>query len=105
VDREAIDAMSKAVEAAPPVWAMMDSILADLPENREDIKETLVRAQSVTQQLKTDISLLQDGTYVERKSIRNDAYLFVKVSFRLTLFIVGSLNSSSGVSAGSLPLN
>jgi hypothetical protein len=81
VDKEAIDAMSKVVEAAPPVWAMMDSILADLPENREDIKETLVRAQSVTQQLKTDISLLQDGTNVERKSLRNDAYLFVKVSF------------------------
>ena len=81
VDKEAIDAMSKAVEAAPPVWAMMDSILADLPENREDIKETLVKAQTVTQQLKTDISLLQDGMNVERKSLRNDAYLFVKVSF------------------------
>ena len=81
VDREAIDAMSKAVEAAPPVWATMDSILADLPENQEDIKETLIKAQNVTQQLKADISLLQDGTYVERKSLRNDAYLFVKVSF------------------------
>ena len=81
VDKEAIDAMSKAVEAAPPIWAMMDSILADLPENREDIKETLVKAQNVTQQLKADISLLQDGTNVERKSLRNDAYLFVKVSF------------------------
>jgi hypothetical protein len=80
VDKEAIDAMNKAVEAAPPVWAMMDSILADLPENREDVKETLVKAQSVTQQLKTDISLLQDGMNVERKSLRNDAYLFVKVS-------------------------
>jgi len=81
VDKEAIDAMSKAVEAAPPVWAMMDSILADLPENQEDIKETLVKAQNVTQQLKADISLLQDGMNVERKSLRNDAYLFVKVSF------------------------
>lgn len=80
VDKEAIDAMNKAVEAAPPVWAMMDSILADLPENREDIKETLVKAQNVTQQLRTDISLLQDGMNVERKSLRNDAYLFVKVS-------------------------
>jgi hypothetical protein len=81
VDKEAIDAMSKAVEAAPPVWAMMDSIIADLPENRDDIKETLIKAQNVTQQLKTDILLLQDGMNVERKAIRNDAYLFVKVSF------------------------
>jgi RAM signalling pathway protein len=80
VDREAIDAMSKAVEAAPPVWTMMDSILADMPENREDIRETLVKAQNVTEQLKIDISQLQDGTYVDRKSLRNDAHLFVKVS-------------------------
>ena len=80
VDKQAIDAMSKAVEAAPPVWAMMDSILADLPDGQEDIQETLLKAQSVTQQLKTDISLLQDGTNVERKSFRNDAHLFVKVS-------------------------
>jgi len=80
VDKEAIDAMSKAVEAAPPVWVMMDSILADLPEKQEDIKETLAKAQTVTQQLKTDISLLQDGMNVERKSLRNDAHMFVKVS-------------------------
>ena len=81
VDKEAIDAMSQAVAAAPPVWAMMDSILADLPEKRVDIQETLARAQNVTQQLKTDIPLLQDGMNVDRKSLRNDAHLFVKVGF------------------------
>jgi len=59
---------------------MMDSILADLPDTREDIQETLVKAQNVTQQLKTDISLLRDGMNVEGKSLRNDAHLFVKVS-------------------------
>ncbi len=80
VDKEAIDAMSKAVEAAPPVWTMMDNIIADISEKREDIKEMLVRAQKVTRQLKSDISLLRDGTYVDRKSLRNDAHLFVKVS-------------------------
>jgi len=81
VDKEAIDAMSQAVAAAPPVWAMMDSILADLPEKRVDIQETLAKAQNVTQQLKTDIPLLQDGMNVDRKSLQNDAHLFVKVSF------------------------
>ena len=80
VDKEAIDAMSKAVEAAPPVWTMMDNILADIPEEQEDIRDTLIKAQNVTEQLKTDISQLQDGTYVDRKSLRNDAHLFVKVS-------------------------
>jgi hypothetical protein len=81
VDQKAIDAMSQAVEAAPPVWAMMDSILADLPEEQGDTQETLAKAQNVTRQLKTDISLLQDGMNVDRKSLRNDAHLFVKVSF------------------------
>ena len=80
VDKEAIDAMSKAVEAAPPIWTMMDCITADMSETRDDIKELLVRAQRVTEQLKSDISLLQDGVYVDRKTLRNDAHLFVKVS-------------------------
>jgi RAM signalling pathway protein len=97
VDREAIDAMSKAVEAAPPVWAMMDSILADMPEQREDIRETLVKAQNVTEQLKTDISQLQDGTYVDRKSFRNDAHLFVKVSVvDVSIHLRSSTFSSTG---------
>lgn len=80
VDKEAIDAMNKAVEAAPPVWTMMDNIIADIPDKREEIKEMLVSAQKVTRQLKSDISLLRDGTYVDRKSLRSDAHLFVKVS-------------------------
>ncbi|KAI0273711.1 RAM signaling pathway protein-domain-containing protein [Gloeopeniophorella convolvens] len=79
VDKEAIDAMIKAVEAAPPVWTMMDNILADVGENQEEIKDTLVRAHAVTRQLKSDISALQDGAYVDRKSLRNDAHLFVKL--------------------------
>lgn len=87
VDKQAIDAMSQAVEAAPPVWAMMDSILADLPEKRADIQETLAKAQNVTQQLKTDIPLLQDGMNVDRKSLRNDAHLFVKVSFSRCIYM------------------
>jgi hypothetical protein len=103
VDKEAIDAMSKAVEAASPIWAMMDSILGDLPDKREDIQETLVKAQNVTQQLKTDISLLQDGTNVEGKSLRNDAHLFVKVSF-LTTYVF-ALPKSSVCSAGGPPLD
>ncbi|KAI9510837.1 RAM signaling pathway protein-domain-containing protein [Russula earlei] len=93
LDKEAIDAMSKAVEAAPPVWAMMDRILTDLPEKREDIKETLVKAQNVTQQLKTDIELLQDGATVEGKSIRNDAHLFVKLVIHLSTDVKLYVNS------------
>ncbi|KAF8274940.1 RAM signaling pathway protein-domain-containing protein [Lactarius quietus] len=84
VDKEAIDAMSKAVEAAPPVWTMMDSITADISETREEIKEMLVKAQRVTQQLKSDISLLRDGLYVDRKTLRNDAHLFVKLVVHLS---------------------
>ncbi|KAI0256779.1 RAM signaling pathway protein-domain-containing protein [Lactifluus subvellereus] len=93
VDKEAIDAMSKAVEAAPPVWTMMDSILADIPEEREDIRETLIKAQNVTEQLKTDISQLQDGTYVDSKSLRNDAHLFVKLVVHLSTNVKSYIDS------------
>ncbi|KAH9966745.1 RAM signaling pathway protein-domain-containing protein [Russula dissimulans] len=93
VDKEAIDAMSKAVEAAPPLWAMMDSILSDLPEKQEDIKEILVNAQNVTQQLKTDILLLQDGMNVERKSLRNNAHLFVKLVVHLSTNVKSYVDS------------
>lgn len=93
VDKEAIDAMSKAVEAAPPVWTMMDSIIADVSEKREDIKDMLVRAQKVTHQLKSDISLLRDGTYVDRKSLRNDAHLFVKLVVHLSTDVKTYVNS------------
>jgi hypothetical protein len=105
VDKEAIDAMSKAVEFAPPVWAMMDSILADLPEKREDILETLFKAQNMTERLKTDISLLQDGMSVERKSLRNDAHLFVKVSSFAVVVYACITQNPPPASVGSSPLN
>ncbi|THH20688.1 hypothetical protein EW146_g710 [Bondarzewia mesenterica] len=79
VDKPAIEAMSKAVEAAPPVWDMLDAMLADLPENREEIEESLGKAQAVTRNLKEGISNIQSDVQVDRKDLRDHARLFVKV--------------------------
>ena len=83
VDKEAIEAMFKAVEAAPPVWSMMDTMLADVPERREEVRESLGKAQVLTDQLKEGILALQAGVQVDRKALREDAHLFVKVLHNL----------------------
>lgn len=79
VDKEALDAMTKAVEAAPSVWDMVDAVLADMPEKRLELGGTLETAQYVTRQLKDSIAILQDGGHVDRKTTREDAHLFIKV--------------------------
>ncbi|KAA1471075.1 hypothetical protein DENSPDRAFT_837000 [Dentipellis sp. KUC8613] len=84
VDKEALDAMTKAVEAAPSVWDMVDTVLADMPERKQEISETLETAQSVTAQLKESITAVQDGVQVDRKALHDDAHLFVKTVVQLS---------------------
>lgn len=80
VDKEAVDAMTKAIEAAPPVWNMLNSILVDVSDRREEVRETLGRAQAITQRLKEGLSGIQTvATEQARKSVHNDARTFVKV--------------------------
>ncbi|KAI0065424.1 hypothetical protein BV25DRAFT_1821826 [Artomyces pyxidatus] len=97
VDKEAIDAMKKAVEAAPSVWSMMETMLVDIPESRDEIKEALSSAQSLTNQLKDSIAALQEDAPVDRKALREDAHAFVK--------IVVSLSNSMKVYGGSHPMS
>ncbi|TFY66661.1 hypothetical protein EVG20_g4426 [Dentipellis fragilis] len=84
VDKEALDAMTKAVEAAPSVWDMVDTVLTDMPERKQEISETLDTAQAVTAQLKESITALQDGVQVDRKALHDDAHLFVKTVVQLS---------------------
>lgn len=94
VDREALEAMKVAVEAAPAIWEMMDEILLDAEEAqvKEGLVEALGKAKGVTERLKENIFLLESGDpAADRKGLREDAHVFVKVSGRrasvLMLFI------------------
>ena len=82
VDREALDAMHFAVEAAPDVWEMMDEILSET-DNQDammDARDNLTRAKIVTERLRENISAVQQGLpTADKKTLREDAHVFVKV--------------------------
>ena len=79
VDKEALDAMSVAVEAAPAVWEMMDEILSEADVNH-DVEDTLAKAKVVTDRLRENIRAVQKGhPAADRKTLREDAHVFVKV--------------------------
>lgn len=80
VDKEALDAMRVAVEAAPAVWEMMDEILGEGQDTMVDVRDTLARAKTVTNRLRENISAVQTGHPADRKTLREDAHVFVKVS-------------------------
>ena len=79
VDREALDAMHFAVEAAPDVWEMMDEILSET-DNQDAARDNLTRAKIVTERLRENISAVQQGLpTADKKTLREDAHVFVKV--------------------------
>jgi hypothetical protein len=86
VDKEALDAMRVAVEAAPGVWDVMEEILGDFPE--ADGGAILIKARAATDRLRESIRALQHGdAHADRKALREDAHAFVKASpGTLTLF-------------------
>jgi len=79
VDKEALDAMRVAVEAAPAVWEMMDEILSEADVDH-DVEDTLAKAKVVTNRLRENIRAVQKGhPTADRKTLREDAHVFVKV--------------------------
>lgn len=80
VDKEALDAMRVAVEAAPAVWEMMEEILSEADKN-QDVEDILSRAKIVTDRLRENIRAVQKGLpAADRKTLREDAHVFVKVN-------------------------
>jgi hypothetical protein len=97
VDKEALDAMRVAVQAAPAVWEMMEDVLGDVLESNIDIRSSLDRAKVVTARLVENIRAVQRGDpTADRKSLRDDAHVFVKVRtyhmsfyFRISAYYFG----------------
>lgn len=80
VDKEAIDAMKVAVEAAPSVWEMIDEILANSPDIKEELSAVLDRGKLLTEKLKGNITVLESGDLnADRGNFREDAHGFAKV--------------------------
>jgi hypothetical protein len=91
IDKEAIDAVKAAVEAASVVWDMTDEMLLDNFSVGPEFQGKLAKAKDVTHRLKDNIRLLGTGdSSVDRTLIREDAHLFANVSV-LTVVLFGVL--------------
>jgi len=85
VDKEAIEAIKVAVDAAPRIWDMIEEILEDSQEAREEFSDTLRRAREVTDKLRINLDALSRGdTSADRTGIREDAHVFVKIVVQLS---------------------
>lgn len=85
VDNDALDAMEVAVEAAPAVWEMLKEIVDNLSEGAEEFRNTLLKAKSTTERLRTNINAMRCGDPgADRKGLREDAHVFVKIVVKLS---------------------
>lgn len=85
VDKEALHAVKEAVDVAPAVWTMMDEILGE--DANLHVRESLERAKSVTKRLSELIRAMQEGDpTADRKILREDAHVFLKVQELLVCF-------------------
>lgn len=84
IDKEAIDAVKAAVEAATTVCDMTDEMLMDDPTVRAELQVKLCKARDVTDRLHANIRLLELGDAdVDRPAIRDDAHVFANVSYHI----------------------
>ncbi|KAG2364959.1 RAM signaling pathway protein-domain-containing protein [Suillus spraguei] len=85
VDKDALDAMEVAVEAAPAVWEMIKEIVDNLSEGVEEFRNTLLKAKSITERLRININAMRCGDPgADRKGLREDAHVFVKIVVKLS---------------------
>ena len=81
IDKEAIDSVKVAVEAATVVWRMTDGLLAEDATIGPEFTRNLTKAKDITQRLAESILLLGSGDASEDKTpVRNEAHSFANVS-------------------------
>jgi hypothetical protein len=74
--------MQVAVDVAPAVWDVMDTIVEDVQGTQKiNLLESLACAKVLTQRLKTNIRAVKSADpTADRKRLRDDATAFAKVS-------------------------
>ncbi|KAI6117554.1 RAM signaling pathway protein-domain-containing protein, partial [Pisolithus croceorrhizus] len=91
VDEDALDAMERAVDAAPAVWEMMKEFVTSVsepPATSQDLDDALARAKIVTERLRTNLHATRCGDPAsDRKALREDAHVFVKIVVKLSSII------------------
>jgi hypothetical protein len=87
VDRDALVAMRRAVDAAPAVWDLMEEIVQDaggrIPYVDADVAECVARARGVTASFEAHIRAIESADpAADRVALRDDAHVFLKVRLR-----------------------
>lgn len=91
LDNDAIDAMQVAVDVAPMVWEVMDTIVDEIQGTKIDLPESLTNAKALTQRLTYNIRAVKEADpAADRKALRDDATVFAKVSRLVYWFLIRS---------------
>ncbi|EIN07514.1 hypothetical protein PUNSTDRAFT_136193 [Punctularia strigosozonata HHB-11173 SS5] len=80
-DKDAMTAMRRTIEAALPVWEMLEEIAKD--ESGAVPPAELARAQAVTTSFDGHLRRVESGDATERSALRDDAHVFVKTVIHL----------------------
>ncbi|KAJ4488536.1 RAM signaling pathway protein-domain-containing protein [Lentinula aciculospora] len=113
VDNEALQSVQAAVEVAPTVWDMIENVLlgdeegnsARTNSNSPEVKESLDNAREITRRLTECVHVIrhkEGGDVVsERKTLREDAHLFLKSVVQLS----NAIKAYGGVRSSALRTN
>ncbi|KAJ3999273.1 RAM signaling pathway protein-domain-containing protein [Lentinula boryana] len=113
VDNEALQAVQAAVDVAPTVWDMIENVLLGDEEgkgvrasvNLQEVKESLDNARVITKRLTDCLQTVRhkEGSDMgsERKSLREDAHLFLKSVVQLS----NAIKTYGGVRSSALRTN
>lgn len=86
VDKEAIDAIQLALEAAPSVWQLTEELMQDDTTLREELNETLQKAKDGTDRLRNALRAVTNDAS-SKKTLRDDAHAFISVSSTISSLI------------------
>ncbi|KAF8078065.1 RAM signaling pathway protein-domain-containing protein [Lyophyllum atratum] len=85
VDREALQAVQAAVEVAPAVWDMIKELFGDTLDSKPSVRDTIEKARVVTARLSKTLQALHDPeASIDRKDLREDAHMFLKMVVQLS---------------------
>ncbi|KAG6379191.1 RAM signaling pathway protein-domain-containing protein [Boletus reticuloceps] len=91
VDNDALDSMEAAVDSAPAIWDIMQEMvetMSDTAGSNGDFRDSIDKAKVVTERLRAHIATVRTrDPAADRRALRDNAHLFVKIVVKLSNFI------------------
>ena len=94
VDNDALNSMETAVNSAPTIWELMQEMvetMSETPGLSGDFRDSIDRAKVITEHLRANIVTVRArDPSADRRALRDNAHLFVKVSQHYSCLYSGS---------------